>query len=305
MFRSNSRQLIECLSKFERLQTSHNLISKTTQSSPSRDYSTNNRYKKEPPIDLKKVRTNHNQDEGDDPKKPSYGLVLLTLPLLTFGLGTWQIKRREWKLDLIKFLEKRTTVEPRELPKDPKELEELSELNEFYPYKIKGRFVHSKEILMTPKHDITGTNHLPGGLIITPFVVSGRDDGLTILVNRGYVPYTNYSPVTRADSQVLDEVEITGLLRQNEIISSFTPENKPPNEWHFREIDLMAKTLNTAPIFIDADMKSSMKGGPLGGQTQINLRNEHMSYIITWYTLTFFTTVLWFNKFGRQLFRKV
>lgn len=259
-------------------------------------------YKTSPPIDLKKVRTRGRDDEGGDSedKRPNYGFVLLTIPLITLGLGLWQVKRREWKLDLIKFLESRTTQTPKELPTDEEELFNLRETNEFCPYKVKGKFIHSKEILVQPKHDITGTNHLPGGLIITPFVISGRN-GQTILVNRGYVPYTKYSPSQRQAGQIEEEIELVGILRKDEIISSFTPLNKPPNEWHFREVELMSKTLDTSPVLLDAIRESSIIGGPLGGQTAINLRNEHMNYIVTWFSLSFLTTFLWWQKFGKLL----
>ena len=88
---------------------------------------------------------------------------------------------------------------------------------------------------MSPKHDITGSNHLPGGLVITPFLISNRDDNLTILVNRGYVPFTHYIPTWRLEGQIDSEDELMGLLRKNEIISRFTPMNKPEkSEWHLR-----------------------------------------------------------------------
>jgi len=277
------------------------VVNSTLETSLSRSIASK-KYINSPPIDLKKVRTRSLEAENDeDEKKPRYGFILLALPMLTLGLGIWQIKRREWKLDLIKFLNERTTVEPKELPNSDEELVNLSETCEFYPYKIKGHFVHSKEILLSPKGDITGTNHLPGGLIITPFVLK---NGKTILVNRGYVPYTHYSPTKRFDAQIEGEVELVGLLRKDEVISAFTPENKPPTEWHFREINLMAKVLGTLPLLLDATKESTIRGGPIGGQTAINLRNEHMSYIITWFSLTFFTTLLWWNKFGRLLLRK-
>lgn len=276
----------------------------TCQTSPSRSIASNKKYTNNPPIDLNRVRTRSLESETDeDPKKPNYGFILLVIPLFTFGLGVWQLRRREWKVNLINFLNERTSTEPRELPTDTQELENLSETCEFYPYKVKGRFIHSKEILLSPRHDITGQSTLPGGLIITPFEVADRN-GLTILVNRGYVPYTDYSPTKRQEGQVEGQVELVGLLRKDEIISAFTPVNKPPNEWHHREINLMAKTLGTVPILIDAIQASTVKGGPLGGQTAINLRNEHMSYVITWWTLTFFTSLLWWNKFGRLLFVK-
>ena len=256
-----------------------------------------------PPIDLKSVRT-HEQTE--DPKyggdtKAGFSLValaLLSIPVLTFGLGAWQVKRREWKIDLIKFLESRTKVEPRELPTDPAELEQLVETSEYSPFKVKGHFLHSKEILIAPRSDLTQTMNVPGANVVTPFVLSNKPH-MKILVNRGFIPYMNYSPITRQKAQVEGEVELVGLLRGNEITNSFTPENKPPNEWHYRSINQMADVLGTAPLFLDAVEESTIRGGPIGGQTAINIRNEHMTYIVTWFSLSLLTSFLWFRKFAR------
>jgi surfeit locus 1 family protein len=205
------------------------------------------KYTNKPPIDLKSVRTNQSADskenEGAPPKSSKITpLLLLTLPAIAFGLGVWQVYRRENKLKLIEFLETRTKSEPRELPKDSKELENLVAQNEYRPYRVKGHFLHSKEILLTLRHDLTGQTHLPGGWVITPFV-SSANPKLIILVNRGYVPYTNFSPMHRIDGQIEKEVEVIGLLRTNEPTNTFTPVNKPPNEWHYRDINLMAQSL--------------------------------------------------------------
>lgn len=40
------------------------------------------------------------------------------IPIATFVLGTWQIKRWLWKLDLIKTLKHRTSAEPMDLPSE-------------------------------------------------------------------------------------------------------------------------------------------------------------------------------------------
>ncbi|KAI4562386.1 hypothetical protein MJT46_011348 [Ovis ammon polii x Ovis aries] len=42
---------------------------------------------------------------------------------------------------------------------------------------------------------------------------------------------------------------------------------------------------STEPIFIDADFKSTVPGGPIGGQTRVTLRNKHLQYIIARYGL--------------------
>ncbi|GCC46819.1 hypothetical protein chiPu_0031066, partial [Chiloscyllium punctatum] len=42
--------------------------------------------------------------------------ALLLIPVSTFSLGTWQVQRRKWKLQLIKDLQERTRSEPLPLP---------------------------------------------------------------------------------------------------------------------------------------------------------------------------------------------
>jgi surfeit locus 1 family protein len=144
---------------------------------------------------------------------------------------------------------------------------------------------------------------MPGGHVITPFLVSGRNDGLVILVNRGYVPYTHYSPTKRLKSQIEDEVEIVGLLRSNELTNTFTPVNNPQNnEWHYRDINQIAFELNTAPIFLDSVYTTPVKDGPIGGQTNIQLRNDHLTYLITWFSLSGLTSLLWWQRYARILF---
>jgi len=43
-------------------------------------------------------------------------LQFQTVPVLSFGLGTWQVYRRNWKLNLIHDLKQKTTAPPIELP---------------------------------------------------------------------------------------------------------------------------------------------------------------------------------------------
>lgn len=50
----------------------------------------------------------------------------------------------------------------------------------------------------------------------------------------------------------------------------------------FSDISALAQKLGTAPVFVDADAQSTVPGGPLGGQTRVSLRNEHLSYLMTW-----------------------
>lgn len=64
-----------------------------------------------------------------------------------------------------------------------------------------------------------------------------------------------------------------------------------------RDLDQMCKATGASPIFVDATNEFDVPEGPVGGQTRISLRNEHLSYVITWYSLCAFTSFMWYNKF--------
>lgn len=59
----------------------------------------------------------------------------------------------------------------------------------------------------------------------------------------------------------------------------------------------MASRTGALPIFLDATHDFDVTGGPIGGQTRVTLRNEHMSYILTWFTLSGATSYMWYVKF--------
>lgn len=45
----------------------------------------------------------------------------------------------------------------------------------------------------------------------------------------------------------------------------------------------MAKFVDCRPVFIDVTADFTVEGGPIGGQTRATFRNEHLSYILTWF----------------------
>ena len=65
----------------------------------------------------------------------------------------------------------------------------------------------------------------------------------------------------------------------------------------YRDIPALASKLGTEEIFLDADVNSSLPGGPIGGQTKVALRNDHFSYLVTWYTLTGLTLFMWCKRY--------
>lgn len=234
--------------------------------------------------------------------------AMLTIPVVTFGLGTWQVYRRRWKLELIADLQALTTAEPISLPHDLDELDHM----EYRKVRVTGTFDHSKEVYVRPRSRfIDGGESKPGGLIsgaqsagsglhvVTPFKLTDRE--LTILVNRGWVGRKFAAPASRSAAQVEGEVELVGVVRRNERRAPFVPKNEAGSRFfHYRDVETMARLCDTDPIFLDADAESTIPGGPEGGQTRVTLRNEHLSYIITWYSLSAATLYIWFRRYVQK-----
>ncbi|MEE6505323.1 hypothetical protein FKM82_005496 [Ascaphus truei] len=260
----------------------------------------------------------HQQGDRKDTRCWDICLCLFTMPGVRLLLGAGvrkllllnarcQVQRRKWKLKLIEELEARVTAKPIPLPTDPAELRTL----EYCPVKVRGYFDHSKELYILPRSLVNpereaqeagslSSSAQSGAHVITPFYCI--DLGITILVNRGFISRKRMNPDTRTKGQVSDEVELVGIVRLTETRKPFVPENDPQrNRWHFRDLDAMAQVTGAEPILIDADLKSTVPGGPIGGQTRVTLRNEHMQYIVTWYGLCAATTYMWCKKFIRRV----
>uniref|UniRef100_A0A224Z9F6 SURF1-like protein n=1 Tax=Rhipicephalus zambeziensis TaxID=60191 RepID=A0A224Z9F6_9ACAR len=239
------------------------------------------------------------------------GYSLLAIPIAAFGLGTWQVKRRKWKLQLIDDLAKKTTIPAVDLPEDLREMNNM----EYRQVRVTGTFDHEREMYVGPRscikqeEDSEGSQKRRGGiisapgqagyLVITPFKPKDRD--YTILVNRGWVPKSALPPQKRLQGQIEGEVSLVGIVRSPEKRPPLGPKNQSTGRtWHYKDVELMAQACGAAPVLLDANFESTVEGGPIGGQTNVTLRNEHLSYIITWYSLSAATTFLWYHKYIRR-----
>ncbi|TRY64006.1 hypothetical protein TCAL_00782 [Tigriopus californicus] len=227
--------------------------------------------------------------------------LLLIIPATTFGLGVWQTQRLSWKSKLIQELSDKTQAPPIDLP------ETLTDINglEYQRVKVRGRFDHTRPTFIGPRSLLTSDETSAGGLIssnstagwhvIMPFQLSDRPE--TILVNRGWVSKYHLDPKLLADQSSQDEVDVVGVVRTTEPRQQFQPKNSfRDNKWLSRDVEKLAAYLNTDPIFIDAC--DSVPNGPVGGQTRVTLRNDHLSYLLTWFSLAAATTYMWIKKFA-------
>jgi surfeit locus 1 family protein len=217
------------------------------------------------------------------------------------GLGVWQLKRLQWKEGLIAQIETRTKGEPITL-KEATAMARVGRDPEYYRVRIDGRFHHARERYLYAVSDGTVGWH-----VITPLETA---DGDMVLVDRGFVPDMLRDPSSRPLGQVENVVTVTGIVRSPELRNMFTPDNEPePNRWFWRDLQGMARSMfpsgviQAAPFFLDAE-KSAIPGGwPEGGQTRLEIPNNHLQYAITWFLLAACLLAI-YGLYVRSLYRQ-
>ena len=204
---------------------------------------------------------------------------------LLVGLGVWQIWRLVEKRQLIATIETRITAPAVDLPASGVEPAAWR----YRRVRLRGVFQHDREF------HLFSTNRAgkSGYQVITPLV---RPDGLVVLVDRGWVPADRKDPATRPQGQVAGEVTVVGLVHAPWRRGWFVPANDPArNLWFYGDLAAMAAHLGAArvaPVFVDADATPNPGGLPVGGQTKIVIRNDHLQYAITWFALALALAVM-------------
>jgi len=207
--------------------------------------------------------------------KPKFIPLIFSLGgiLTTLALGTWQIQRLIWKEGLIAATEQAATLDPlRELPT------EGYKEKQFHKVRVSGHYLDD------PQFHIAARYHKSqlGYHVITPFKTS---NGTLVLVNRGWIPadQKQQSFAPPAGSR-----EITGIIRVGADRNPFTPASQPErNIWFGRDVELMAREakIDALPYMLDLVEQTPEKTYPIAFDGSIKLRNDHLSYVIIWYSL--------------------
>lgn len=123
------------------------------------------------------------------------------------------------------------------------------------------------------------------------------------MVNRGWVPTKYKDPQRRKEEHTDDIVEITGIVRLPESRPLFVPNNVPEKGfWFYRDVNAMAKWTGAAPVYIEQTYESNLPANaPIGGQTRLNFRTDHVTYALTWFTLCAVTAYMWHRRYVRKI----
>ena len=199
------------------------------------------------------------------------------------ALGTWQVKRLFWKLDLIERVDARVHAQPI-APPDASKWDSIDAAHdEYLAVRVEGEFLHECEALVQAV-----TYRGPGFWVLTPLRTA---DGFYVLINRGFIEADKRDPSTRTQGQVSGAVVVTGLLRLSEPGGGFLRHNDAASDrWYSRDVAAIAAARElpaqqVAPYFIDADASPNDGGWPFGGLTVVKFHNSHLVYAITWFSL--------------------
>jgi surfeit locus 1 family protein len=221
-------------------------------------------------------------------------LIVLTVcaGLLFAGfaaLGTWQLKRRLWKLDLIERVEQRVHAQPAAAPGPERWPQVSADADEYRHVRVSGVFLYT----LTTR--VQAATELGSGFwLLTPLRSA---DGGIVLVNRGFVPAGASSSASSgadgAEASAPGVSVVTGLLRMTEPGGGFLRSNDPvADRWYSRDVQAIAVARglsgeHVAPYFVDQDAGGgSSPGHPVGGLTVIAFHNSHLVYALTWYALS-------------------
>ncbi len=213
------------------------------------------------------------------------GLLALAVFAGFVALGTWQLQRRVWKLDLIARVERRLHAAPVEPPPPAAWPQVSRDADEYRRVRLRGVFADDRETLVQA---VTAKG--AGFWVMTPLKT---DRGFTVLVNRGFVPPERRDPAARAAGRPAGPATVEGLLRISEPKGGFLRRNAPAEgRWYSRDVAAIAAARGlgeTAPSFVVADAAPNPGGWPLGGLTVTAFPNSHLVYALTWFALAAMT----------------
>ena len=215
-------------------------------------------------------------------------VLALSLLIGFCSLGTWQLDRRTWKLDLIAHVEQQLQQKPVAAP-GPVTWSSIGPAQSYLPVTVSGHFLHEGETFVQAM-----TRYGSGYWLLTPL---RTDRGFTVFINRGFVDPEHRDPATRQEAQPGGAVEIAGLLRLSEPLGRLLQANDAATDrWYSRDVEAMGaarglEQQRLAPYFVDAGDAPNPGGWPVGGLTVVEFRNTHLAYALTWYALALMTAL--------------
>ena len=195
-----------------------------------------------------------------------FSVFVYFIIVVLISLGSWQLYRLSWKLDIIKQIED-------SLKNNPVELSEVEEKN-FLRIKTSGKIDFDKQIYLYNLNE----SGKPGFEVVNPILI----DNENYLINRGWIPFNQKG---QSEINFIDEDEIIGTLKLQSKASTFKPENDiEKNYWFTLDRDDIfehtGKNFSNFIIYLNGDYNI-----PKPKVITANISNNHKKYAITWFSM--------------------
>lgn len=201
--------------------------------------------------------------------KKTFTLVSIIISLICFSLSIWQVKRLEWKKNLISNIEKAYNSDSININVLSGDLRNFKFKNVY----LEGTFINEKSMFLGPRVN----KDQVGYHLITPFLLK---DGRYILTNRGWLK--EIIKIREPNKEYL----IKGILKESDIKNIFTPKNNmEKNLWFYISTDEMSKFAGLRlvdNIFVDLIESNPKDKFTIINSSMSKIVNNHLQYAITW-----------------------
>ena len=195
-----------------------------------------------------------------------FSVFVYFIILVLISLGSWQLYRLNWKLNLI-------TQIKNSLKNNPIELSKVDKKN-YLRIKTSGKIDFEKQIYLYNLSD----SGKPGFEVINPITINNEN----YLINRGWI---SFDQKDQSNINLVNEDKIIGTLKLQSKASIFKPENDvKKNYWFTLDRDdifkFTGKKFSKYIIYLNGDYKI-----PKPKVITANISNNHKKYAITWFSM--------------------
>lgn len=207
-------------------------------------------------------------------KKNSFTIFVYLIILLLFALGSWQLQRLAWKKDLISKISNSFQSPPIQIPINIKAFEKI---------KFSGTIIGNPISVYN-----LGEKGVYGFDIYYPLLVENK----SLMIKAGWSPIV----IKESKNFIGKKFEFEGVVLNYKKKNIFTPDNSEKNFYYFINSKILTEKYNKRfDNFYLHETSNIFKSLNLIKSHNINIRNNHLQYALTWYCLCFIIIIAFIN----------
>ena len=215
-------------------------------------------------------------------RKTSFTIFVFFSIILFCSLGTWQIYRLQWKVDLISEINNGLNSEP--------VFYSNTNIKNYQKVKFSGIFDFEKQIYLYSLNN----KGKPGYDIVTPLKINSNE---ILLINRGWIQKDQKN---NKDINKIESNSYEGILKKITKPNPFKPDNDIENNiWYSLKLtdleDFTGYKLSNFVLFLQNNQNNLVENKIVSP----DLPNNHLKYALTWYSVAL-SILLYFLYFRKK-----